>query len=201
MKVISYNTGRVIPGRFSGLLLDYPVTVVMVLAALLISLVPEFSTWATWQASAPFGPQVWLAHLAHWSPKHLLWDLLAFTILSVLLEKPNRRLLLQLLLWVPPAIIAAIWLAGDFTTYRGLSGLDCGLYSAALITLWRQNRMPAAMTLLATMLIIGKSAFEILTGGTVFVSDLPAGIQAVPVAHLAGALAGTGLAWMSGRRN
>lgn len=197
MKVISYSTGRVIPGRFSDFLKARPVTLGAILLASLLSLLPGLADWATWNAANPASLQIWLSHFTHWSANHLLWDLLTFGVLAGLLEQTNRRLLLRLLIWVPPAIILSIWITGDFSSYRGLSGLDCGLYAAALVVLWKNKRLSILMAAVALILLMGKSTYELITSSAFFVSDLPQGINAVPIAHLAGALVGAGIVGLS----
>src|SRR5690606_1684428 len=124
-------------------------TISMICLSLTVTLIPSLAVWATWQVCSPIGLQVWLAHFTHWSPNHLLWDILTFTFLTALVESSDRRLLIRLLLWVPPAIIIATWMGGSHVAYRGLSGLDSALYTALLVSLYREKRVNSLFIILS----------------------------------------------------
>jgi rhomboid family GlyGly-CTERM serine protease len=127
-------------------------------------------------------------HFTHWSYEQLAWDALAFTSLAFACARRNRRAfhatLLASALLVPLAVLA---FAPHITAYRGLSGLASAMFALLLALEWRRLTWP--VMLLATG-FAAKLAFETVTGGAVFVSDMGGDVVSVPVAHLAGALIG-----------
>lgn len=189
MSKTNNTVGRVIPGRLFPSF-SFPVTGLAFLAALLASSLTALAGWATWTRLSPFGFELWSAHLSHWSMGHFFWDGLMFILLAGLIEKEDRKLLLTLLLVTPPVILLSVWGFGDHLTYRGLSGLDSALYGAAVILLLHHRRIHPAVGICAIAFFLGKCLFELFTGGTLFVSDLPLGISPVPLAHLVGLISG-----------
>ena len=191
------TAGRVLPGRLYLDIKKYRLTLLAVAISLILFWLNAISGWAAWERSSPIGLQLWAAHFSHWSGGHLFWDLLTFTALAVMIEATDRRLLGKLLLIVPPAIIAAVWIMEDHDIYRGLSGMDCALYTALVVMAFRKRWIGQIFMTIALGLFVGKISFEIWTGQTLFVSDLPAGVTGVPWAHLSGALAGASVALLS----
>ena len=200
MSVRMTTAGQAIPGRLPPLLSSFWLTGLMVIVAMALFLVEPLAQWAAWHRSLPLGPQLWTSHLAHWSFQHLFWDLLTFAILAGVLEVAGRGLLIRVLLVAPPVILLCVWVFEDHLVYRGLSGIDCALYTALMIAALRKGWIGPWLAVIAIILFVGKIAFEIITGATVFVSDLPQGISGVPWAHLAGAATGLTLGilpWVS----
>jgi rhomboid family GlyGly-CTERM serine protease len=117
-------------------------------------------------------------HFTHFTYEQLAWDALAFTFLGVACERRNRgayhATLLASIVLIPLAVLA---FDPRIDTYRGLSGIDSALF--AMLVVSRRN-------VFLGVLFAGKIAFEFFTGGGVFVDD----IVVVPVAHVAGAVAG-----------
>ena len=156
-------------------------------------LIPGAARWLEYDRAALAGGEVWrllTGHVAHWSVEHLAWDLIAFVALGVLCECLSRvrflacvgggALTVSLTLW---------WAMPGLERYRGLSGLDSALFVLLAVSLMRRGdsrRIFAGAWALVAFL--AKLAWEGATGGTLFVHD--AGLSAVPLAHLAGALAG-----------
>jgi len=137
-------------------------------------------------------------HLTHCGPKHLLWDLATFVIVAGWLERHMGRRALALSLLVQSLLISLAVLAtlpAGIVCYRGLSGIDSGLFVLAAILLTRDFKGPTRL-LPGLMLaaFIGKSVYEFATGSTLFVSD--GNMQPIPVAHLAGAAVAAGISWM-----
>lgn len=127
-------------------------------------------------------------HFTHWTYEQLAWDALAFLALGLACARQNRAAfhatLFASILLVPLAVLA---FAPEVTAYRGLSGLASAMF-ALLLTLQRRR-----MTWSVVLFAIGfaaKLAIEATTGGAVFANDMGAGVVAVPVAHVAGALIG-----------
>lgn len=144
-----------------------------------------------------FGPAAWLeldreavargevwrlltGHWAHWTADHFLWDSLAFLILAVLCEtRISRARLVATVLGSALAVSAGVWIAlPEIDRYRGLSGID----SALFVLLAASLRTPLGR--LALVAFLGKSAWEVWTGSTLFTAA--DGFVPVPLAHLIG---------------
>jgi len=117
-------------------------------------------------------------HFTHFTHEQLAWDVLAFLVLGIACERRSRTAfhatLLASAIVIPLAVLA---FDPRIETYRGLSGLDSALF--ALLVVSTRNRFLGAA-------FAAKIAFELATGGAVFVGD----ITVVPVAHVAGAITG-----------
>ena len=119
-------------------------------------------------------------HFTHWNYEQLVWDGLAFLALGIVSARQNRDAFHTTLLASLVIVPIAVLLFTTLDSYRGLSGLASALFALVLI----QQR--SWMSLVAGAVFIGKIAFEMTTGATVFVGDMGEGVVAVPVAHLAG---------------
>lgn len=184
------TAGQVIPGRLFKVGERYIVTLLIAVSCIILYLNQSLSNWAVWQRADPFGFQVWISHFSHWSGGHLFWDLLMFTCIGAIIEAVDRRLLIRILLISPVLIIGSTWLMENHLNYRGLSGLDCALYAALIVIAIQRTWISYPSGYLLIGLLLGKCAYEIFTGNTLFVSDLPGNVTAVPWAHLSGAVAG-----------
>lgn len=132
------------------------------------------------------------SHLTHWSWGHLLWDLGAFIVLSIVCLRalPGRY---PLALAIAAALIPLEirLLEPQFTSYRGLSGLDSALFGLVVAALWRtKTTLPRLLAVLGSCGLVGKSGFELLTGTTLFAPAEPGLYLPVPSAHLTGFVAG-----------
>ncbi len=194
------TAGQVNPDRLFAFVERIWLTLVIVVSCFFLLGSESLSSLAAWQRISPIGIQVWSAHFSHWSGGHLFWDLLMFGALAFALEATCRQLLVRLLLIAPPLITIAVFLLENHAIYRGLSGLDCSLYAALIVVAVQKKWIDPFTAILALGLFVGKSVFEILSGQTLFVSDLPQGITGVPWAHLSGAAVGVILAWTHSRR-
>ncbi len=139
-------------------------------------------------------------HLAHWSWNHLLWDLAAFLILSLVAIqiRPERFTLC----FLAAALVIPLEIAlnqAQIDTYRGLSGIDSAIFGLIVATLWQNSEnQPSGfpwnrvLAVISGILFLAKFGFELITGGTFFVANA-VGDQSflpVPSAHLTGAIAG-----------
>lgn len=142
-------------------------------------------------------------HLLHWSWNHLAWDLAVFLVAGFVCESQWKR---QFLLVLTLAIVAIPITVGalhpELLCYRGLSGIDSALFALAAGMVFteeaRRRNRPTATA--AAFVILGqflKILTEYTAGHTLFVND--AGFTPIPLAHLAGALAGTCIAAVSWR--
>jgi len=166
--------------------------------AISASLFPSFGALLELRPEAAL-TQPWrlvTCHLAHWSERHLLWDLLVFLALAPLL--PPRRLLL--LLPAAALLISAgvLLVHPQLAAYRGLSGLDSALFAASALDLARRPP-PLDRTLgaLALALFLGKTGFELASGGALFAAGP---FVPLPLAHLLGLAAALGVSFFSARR-
>lgn len=146
-------------------------------------------------------------HLTHWSANHLGWSALAFAVLGAACERRGRGRFAACVLGSALAVPVALRLLQPaVATYRGLSGIDSGLF-VLLATLLLRERIASrtrgrrgwAVAIVAVLAaFVGKVAFEFATGSAVFADNAAGGFVPVPLAHLAGAAAGllAGLPWV-----
>lgn len=135
----------------------------------------------------------WLtSHFTHWSWGHLIWDLGAFVILSaVCLRTLSSRYPLALALAAALIPLEVRLWEPQFTSYRGLSGLDSALFGLVVAALWRTKApFPCLLAALGSGGLVGKAGFELLTGTTLFAPAEPGLYLPVPSAHLTGFAAG-----------
>jgi hypothetical protein len=91
--------------------------------------------------------------------------------------------------------IAVLFLLPEMGIYRGLSGLDSAFFSLLAVTILRQklserNWLWVGIVGLVFLGFLGKTAYELATGLTLFVDSHAAGMVPVPLAHVAGAAVG-----------
>lgn len=135
-------------------------------------------------------------HWTHWSLDHLLWDAATFAALGMLAEARHRGRFLICTASSAVAISAGVWLLRpDVTSYRGLSGIDCGLFTLVAVSIARdavRARRPVAASLAAAALLcfVLKTAWEITSGAALFVDAAAAGFTSLPLAHALGGAAG-----------
>lgn len=149
--------------------------------------------------------EVWrlvTGHWAHWTLDHLLWDSLAFLALAAFCEvRISRRRLLVTVLGSALAVSAGVWLAlPEIGRYRGLSGIDSALFVLLAVSLLRATRnLVGGLALAAFAAFLGKSAWEVWTGSTLFTAA--GAFVPVPLAHLIGGAWGLiiGLVGVAGR--
>jgi rhomboid family GlyGly-CTERM serine protease len=136
-------------------------------------------------------------NLVHWSLEHFWLDVGAFLLLGILYEPPFKHLcgsFVAFVLAVAFAIGAAMLvLLPELQIYRGLSGVDSGIFAAALVleaAHARHDRRRWFFLGPAALIFTAKLLFECMTGelffGTSSLGDLG---QPVPLAHAVGALA------------
>lgn len=177
------------------------------LAALLLSvpalplfLIPDAAVHFEYDRTAIAAGELWrvvTCHWTHWSFDHLAWDVAAFGMLVVIAWRASaKRLLLALALsavLIPPAV----WIVlPEMGAYRGLSGIDSALFTLVAATVLKEEieagrrGMALAIVLVITG-FVGKIAFELVTGATLF-ADSSAFVP-VPLAHVVGGACG----WVS----
>ena len=183
-------------------------TIALSLAALALWAIPGGAAAMQYDRAALGAGELWRSitgHWTHWSTDHLIWDLLVFAVFGALLENRSRRAFAAIVAGSALAISAAVWLgAPQLQFYRGLSGIDSALFAAFFAQLLHDARrerslLQAVVPALALLGFVGKSAYELATGATLFVAASPA-FAAVPLAHLVGAVLGTLLSILASGR-
>lgn len=144
--------------------------------------------------------RLWTGHLAHYSVYHFAVDAGTFLLLGTLYERRYGTRRWALLTGVSALAVSLVFLAGEraFESYRGLSGVDCAAFAAALTVEARRSMRAAAVM---GALFAAKLIWEQVTGGFLFPSaDL--GSMGLPVlsAHTVGAAAGLGMSILTWRR-
>lgn len=140
--------------------------------------------------------QVVTGHWTHWSLSHLFWDVLAFAVLGALCETTDWRRFLWCVAASIPAIPAVLWFTEPWMqTYRGLSGIDSGLFALFVTGLMKnaareRDRLVLVIGAALFTAFVGKLAFEFVAGQTVFVDSAAAGMVPVPMAHVVGMIVG-----------
>lgn len=149
--------------------------------------------------------RLWTGHLTHWSWDHLVWDVLALVVAGVWAARLHPRTTAAVLLLGPMAISAGLWVGQPgMETYRGLSGVDTGLFAVVAAGVawaaWRDRSWGwLAAMVVASLLFIGKLIDEWATGTTLFATS--AGVfNPVPLAHLLGAGVGLAAVGIAGNR-
>ncbi|HEX6960456.1 MAG TPA: rhombosortase [Lacipirellula sp.] len=135
-------------------------------------------------------------HLTHWNGDHLFWDAATFFALGVVCL--GRRPLLTLAcLLLSSFAISATFLAvhPGLPTYRGLSGLDTALFTFLAVVIYQDARVAGdrALGAVAKWALAGlvvKTAYEVVTGDTLFVDSAAADFVPLATVHAAGAAVG-----------
>lgn len=145
----------------------------------------------------------WTGQLVHGGLSHLAWDLAAFLLLGWRLEPLLGRRYPAFLLAAATAVGAGVlaFLPG-LASYRGLSGVVTAQYAYLALDDGARgaregDRLLLAASVLCAAALAGKLVYEQYFGAMLFAST--PGLVPVPLAHLAGALAGAG-AWLAGGR-
>lgn len=170
--------------------------------ALAVHCLPSLTlAWQFDRAAVAHG-QLWrffTAHLTHFGADHLRWDVIAFVVLGAMVERVSRSAFVVTFAFSAAPITLGVWIAQpQFTTYRGLSGIDSALFGFVVARViadgWRARHAFSIMVGgLALTGFAAKCIFELATRTTVFV-ETTAAFAPVPFAHLLGLLAGAAVA-------
>jgi len=143
--------------------------------------------------------RLFTGHLSHFSLYHFVVDAGTFAILGSIVERRLGAGRWALLLSASALLIslAFLGLEPSLESYRGLSGLDCAAFAAALILEARTHR---GMAILLAAGFAAKLAFEQTSGGFLFPST-NLGDMGLPVlsAHSIGAAAGVAMTFVVGK--
>lgn len=139
--------------------------------------------------------RLWTGHLAHYGWEHAAANAVALAVPLILLPAAMRRRAILALGVIAPLLSLALLPGLGGGEYRGASGLACAVWALAGLHLaGRRESAPVGLVLLGGLGL--KLAAEAALGACFLVRA--EGWQALPAAHLAGAL--LGLAWALPRR-
>jgi rhomboid family GlyGly-CTERM serine protease len=138
------------------------------------------SDWLAYDRMAIQAGETWrllTGHLTHYNADHLFWDVLAFVVLGVMLERRHRVGFITTVIASATAITAVLWFAHPkVAEYRGLSGIDSALFTGAAIHLYADGRRfkRPLVQLISTGVLAGfiaKLVYEFASGNTLFVDS------------------------------
>jgi hypothetical protein len=141
--------------------------------------------------------------IVRWSAAMAITDLGVIALAGGWLEMRSRGLAAAAAAAAALLVAAALLAARpDVERYRGASGIGVALVAAGAADLALGGRPAGARIAGAACLalLLAKAAAEAVTGGSILPWTLPAGIDLVPEAHLAGAAAGAGAALVHAAR-
>ena len=176
---------------------NYRATIIVSVVVVLAYVFPTMSQWLQLDFDAVAQGQwwrIWTGHLTHYDGGHLFWDLLMFATLGAACERRHPSLFLPAILLIVAVISASIGLLCDgISSYRGLSGLDTGLFvwfvgDQCRQCCFRRERFAAMLWLMPVVGLIGKLLFEATTGQTLFVDSTA--FTPLVESHIAGATIG-----------
>lgn len=172
-------------------------TILIAVATFVSSIVPEIASgWTLSFGHLEEGQwwRLWTGHCTHYGASHLFWDLLMFLLLAGACERRYpRQFPIVLLAMMGSLGLAVWWWCSEVGQYRGLSGVDTGLFlwfiADRIYSAWTTQRSfeVGAWASLAFALL-GKLGYEAATGQTLFVDA--SDFQPLVESHLAGALGG-----------
>jgi len=175
----------------------YPVTITVSLIVMMIHAVPSLAQSLQLDFNAVADGEwwrIWTGHLTHFGVQHLGWDLLMFIGLAGACEHRFPRGVFPALALMAGGISLTVRLfCPEVSTYRGLSGIDTGLFVWFAGTQWWQSvtdrdTFGSLVWSLPCVGLVGKLFYEAVTGQTLFVdSD-----HFIPLveSHLAGVFIG-----------
>jgi rhomboid family GlyGly-CTERM serine protease len=144
--------------------------------------------------------QVLGCHLLHWSKEHLLWDLGMFAILGIVCERSYPKTFAMTLLACALVIpLCILFTNPDIDIYRGLSGIDTGLFALLATTILlrgldEKDRTSAGVFGSLLILLWCKIGFEFYSGQVLFVQRVD--FEPLPIAHAVGAIMGSAFSFL-----
>jgi rhomboid family GlyGly-CTERM serine protease len=184
-------------GMMLGLVKSFRVTFLVSLVTLLVGFFPSGSLLLEMDFASVVDGQWWrllTGHVTHFGAQHLFWDLLMFVVLSSLCESQHQKHYAPLLLMVSLVVSATVMFAcDDVISYRGLSGVDTGLFVWFVGDQFRISRKAADKGFAIFwgslgIALIGKLCFEAITGDLLFVHV--DGFKPLVESHVSGGVAG-----------
>jgi rhomboid family GlyGly-CTERM serine protease len=141
--------------------------------------------------------------MVHWTAQMAIADLAVLLVLGSWLEMEGRRRAVSLALGLGAVLVAAgvQLLPPSLPLYRGSSGLASALFVLGALEAVRPPARLSSRALAAGALLLfaAKLTWEIAGGHPLFAGGLPDNVEAVPLIHLLGGLAGA-VAFAADRR-
>ncbi|MHB1156581.1 MAG: rhombosortase [Phycisphaerales bacterium] len=134
-------------------------------------------------------------HWTHFSFEHLLWDGVMFASMGwVVCRYSMKRFGICVAASAAAISLAVYVMQPGFEVYRGLSGIDTALFTAACVLVGRAawaKRDRATMSVVGIALagLMAKVIYEVIVGRPVFVQH-DKSFTVVPLAHMVGAVIG-----------
>ena len=142
------------------------------------------------EREAIFLGEVWrllTCHFVHYGPAHSVGDIVAFAVCGVADRSrfPTSARIRRTDQQRSGVVRCAAFLSGCVTHYRGLSGVDVGLFVVLLGVLWSCRRvqvLPLARVWikLAALGLALKTGYEFIVGSAILAPDLGAGVELLP---------------------
>ena len=186
---------------------NYPVTIAVSLLAILVHWIPGAQNILELDFSSVSSGQWWrilTGHLTHFDSQHLFWDLVMFTGLAGACEKMRPRQVALVLPLMAAGISLAVRLSSpEISVYRGLSGIDTGLFvwfagMRIQQAIDDRDRVGIAIWSAPCLALIGKLIYESITGQTLFVDSN--GFVPLVESHVAGVVIGILFCLLSSRQ-
>ena len=163
---------------FRQVLRRYRCTIILSLIAVLASVIPSLPQTMELDFHRVADGQwwrIWTGHLTHYDGDHLAWDLLMFVALGATCERAHPQRFMAAIAFMTAGISLIIGLmCSEIGFYRGLSGIDTGLFVWLVADRARhnfvdRNLLATSLWLLPVLGLVGKLFYESLTGTTLFV--------------------------------
>jgi rhomboid family GlyGly-CTERM serine protease len=176
-----------------------PVTIAVASVAVVAFAIPGVTESLQFDIEKAFCGEAWriiTGHLTHYGRSHLFWDLLMFVVLGAVCERRSGAFYGPALAMMAVVISAAIVICcPQIGVYRGLSGLDTGLFAwfvtdQAVRSVRMREWTPAGIWLAMGGGLLCKLGFEWATGSTLFVDS--EGFMPLVQSHIAGLITGVG---------
>lgn len=130
-------------------------------------------------------------HLVHYNWLQVVANVGVFAALSWVARQRGKRVLPVVLLSALLIGAAIHFFADSVMTYRGISGVDCGLFGWLLLTMAVQDRGWKAFVWTVIFAVISaRYVIETIIGQSLLPTSLPDGIAVVGIAHVTGLVVG-----------
>ncbi len=195
---MNYTVGTAKPKRNTLRLLRDPM--LLTLASAIIAL-PIAGGWLQqvlqFDRDAIRNGQIWrlvTGHFTHWTFDQFFWDTVTFAFLAPLCVFRSQKRFLATVVISTLLISGTVWFCHpEILFYRGLSGIDSALFVLLAVSILKESLGERDWPFLAlgcglTAAFIGKTAFELVTGSTMFVDSQT--VNTLCLAHAGGALVG-----------
>ena len=115
------------------------IPLILVFLTILIFCSSDLTNLLQYDIAAIGRGEVWrllTGHFTHWNFEHLFYDVLMFAVFGTWCCKENRKAFFIIIISVPLITSAAILLFNpEMHFYRGLSGIDTGLFVYTAVTI------------------------------------------------------------------